>query len=812
MLKLLTCPRGHFWEQLGESASTEQKCPECGAPAETLPLLDLAPEAITTELPPPVAPPAPDFFDREGRPILFGYEVLEDLGRTPAGVRLYRAKQGIVNRLVLLKVVAAREDSSQQAWGSLRGEASALGKLSQANIVSIHEAGERDRQLFYNALELVDGPTLAQKVADKPLHFTQILRLMELLARAIDHAHEQGVLHRNLKPSSILLQPISQPAKSQALGDPPGPSCRLHSAWYVPRLVDFGLARRAVEGDPTDVELYGDQAGYLSPEQAWGRARDIDTTTDVYGLGGILYFLLTGKPPFRGPSLPDVLDAIQTADLIPPSDLRSVPRDLDTICRKCLARQPRRRYPSASELADDLRRVELSLPVTCRPVSRAEAFGKWIRRHPTFCVLLLTSVLALVWSMVTFFIGQADAEGGGAELIRLRQELARARTEAADLRKERERIRAREEFIAYRQQFQEAQQELARNKEQARDFLLRCPPAHRRFEWYYLFERAFDRGESKLAEQREGIVEVAFNPNDSRFLAIAFSVRGKLAAQRQGVVQLWDLQQQQETLRLSDFDGLVHALGFSPNGQFLATAGASANDNNGKVCLWHLGPPPQRGRAKWSETFPNKRVTGLVYSSDGSMIVVAGAGGSLTPLEAQTGASLRGTWGQEIWAIGRTMTTRVRSSSDGRYLASCTGSEGAVRLWASTGHLQQTFPVESTVQDIAFGGPWLAVAGSNNRVQLRDLRTGSAAGGWPTPLVVNVASRVRRLAFNADGTRLAGACEDGTIHVWAIVSDLVTEMLVLKATGTSGLAFSPSGKALAAAGAAEVVVFGVRGE
>src|SRR5262249_47377935 len=143
MLKLLTCARGHFWESADEPTPERPlACPECGAPADGLPLLDLAPEAMTAELPPPVAQIEIPLVGDDGRPNVAGFEITEDLGRSPTGVRLYRARQAGLGRDVLLEVVLAREDSSQNAWASLRGEANALGKLSHPNIIQIHEAGE----------------------------------------------------------------------------------------------------------------------------------------------------------------------------------------------------------------------------------------------------------------------------------------------------------------------------------------------------------------------------------------------------------------------------------------------------------------------------------------------------------------------------------------------------------------------------------------------------------------------------------------------------------------------------------------------
>jgi hypothetical protein len=202
MLKLLTCTQGHFWEKPNDDAP--EVCPVCGRAADTLPLLDLLPgeESPPASAEPPSPPP---LRDKEGRPVVAGYEILHDLGTGPTGVHLYRARQLLVNRLVVLKVVFAKDDPGQLAWGSLRNEAGALGRLVHPNIVQILDAGERERQLFYNAVEHVDGPTLAEALDGKPLPVRAALAFVETLARALHHAHEKNILHRNLKPKSILL-------------------------------------------------------------------------------------------------------------------------------------------------------------------------------------------------------------------------------------------------------------------------------------------------------------------------------------------------------------------------------------------------------------------------------------------------------------------------------------------------------------------------------------------------------------------------------------------------------------------------------
>jgi hypothetical protein len=483
MLALLSCPQGHFWEAVnGEEGASSNRpvCPACGAAAESIPLLDLAPSEPPSAEAAPVPPPPPPLRDDRGRPVVAGYEVYEEMGRGPTGVAFYRARQVLVNRPVLLKVVHAREDSGQVAWGSLRGEAGALGRLAHPNIVQVFEAGERDRQLFYNAVEFVDGPTLATLAADKVMTARQAVLLVETLALAVQHAHEKGVVHRNLKPASILLQPIPRSETKQHIESPVGPPYwEWHSTLYLPKITDWGLARRPVEGDVNDAELQGEQPCYLSPEQAWGRAKEIGPLTDVHALGAILYELLAGRPPFREATPSQTLDAIQCRE--PPRGER-LARDLAAICRRCLAKQPRRRYASARELAEDLRRWLTGHRVLARPPGLAYRGGRWVRRHARGLGVFGLGMLAC-WGLVALVRSSPRAAPSTAP----QAYTSRLQRELSQLRATHNQVVEREQEARYFQRIALAERALEdRNPEQARNLLDGCPDKPRRWEWYYL--------------------------------------------------------------------------------------------------------------------------------------------------------------------------------------------------------------------------------------------------------------------------------------------------------------------------------------
>jgi WD40 repeat protein/predicted Ser/Thr protein kinase len=341
---------------------------------------ELLPPAGTDRMPPSPLPQVP------------GYDVLEELGRGGMGV-VYRARQVTLGRLVALKMLRAGEEDQHPA--RLRAEAAALARLQHPNIVQVHEVGEHDGRPFL-VLEYVEGGCLAQRCG-KPHEPRAAAELVRTLAEATHAAHRQGVTHRDLKPGNVLL-----------------------TADGTPKITDFGLAKLAAgpagpDGSagrpgPEALTRTGQVLGtpqYMAPEQADHRLGPVGPATDVYALGAILYELVTGRPPFDGPTALDVLSRLLSEEALPPSRLQpGLPRDLATVCLKCLHKEPRRRYASAWELAEDLRRFRAGEPIRARPAGAAERVWRWARRNPTLA-LLTASVSVLALATVAVSVGAA---------------------------------------------------------------------------------------------------------------------------------------------------------------------------------------------------------------------------------------------------------------------------------------------------------------------------------------------------------------------------------------------------------------------
>ncbi len=357
----------------------EQQCARCGTRLAPAALDALCPQCLMG-----MASSVLGLSPRAGDSIqYFGdYELIQEIARGGMGV-VFAARQTSLNRIVAVKRMLETALATPEQVRRFRAEAEAAASLRHPNIVGIYEIGEHDGQHYFS-MEYIEGGNLAELVRDGPLAPRRAAEFLKTIAAAVAYAHERGILHRDLKPSNVLVDEHDQP-----------------------HVTDFGLAK-ILTGD-TDLTLSGQVLGtpsYMSPEQGAGRSAELGPATDIYSLGAVLYHLLTGRPPFAAETPAETLRHAKEVEPVAPRALNaSVPRDLETICLKCLAKEPARRYPTAQKLAADLDRFLRGEPIHARSVTRLERTWRWCRREPA----LAGSIGAVTLLLVALAVGSSVA-------------------------------------------------------------------------------------------------------------------------------------------------------------------------------------------------------------------------------------------------------------------------------------------------------------------------------------------------------------------------------------------------------------------
>ena len=689
------------------------------------------------------------------------YELLEEIGRGGMGI-VYRARDLALNRLVALKMILSGQFASEREVKRFQIEAEAAAKLDHPNIVPIYEFGEVQGQPFLS-LKLIEGSDMVKALQGAPMEAKPLAQLIATLARAVHYAHQHGILHRDLKPANILLDANAQP-----------------------HVTDFGLAKL---GDrDTALTLSSDVIGspnYMAPEQAAGGSHQLTTATDVYSLGAIMYELVSGRAPFHAPTPLETLRKLQEEEPPPPHSLyQSADRDLETICLKCMEKEPARRYGSAQALAEELERWLRGEPIQARPCSNWVRMRKWAGRNPK-----IAGLVALL--MVTFVLGVGGIVWQWWRAERLAREEGRLRAQAEHNEQAAQRsLYAADMLLA-------DQAVLDRNLGRAVALLARHTPGPgqpdlRGWEWHYLnglcrsdelrtlgmhgslvtSVRFAPGGQALVSGDDRGTIKV-WNPADGRLLrelktaahslsCLEFSPDGRWLAA--GVDQRVELREAQtwEVFQTFSFDAEIASVAFSADSRVLVMA---SNEE-----IVHRDLVASRELQRYPAAVTGRYTTGrIALSPDGQQLAATLSNHRIGRRSIRDGA-----WLRQLSGHSRS-TTDLAWSPDGRCLASG-GMDGVLRLWDAVSGRQVTNHTAHGVwiTAVAFSpdGTVLASTGGDQRVVLWRV------DGWcELANLKGSRSVLRSLAFAPDGRTLATGGQDGVVRLWETTAALPEPVL-----------------------------------
>ncbi len=715
-----------------------------------------------------IRPPAgsPEMATGERPRLSFGrFELVRELGRGGMGV-VYLARDPVLGRDVALKVPRPEVVVTAEARRRFMRKAHIAAVLDHPNIVPLYEAGELG-SVAYLVSAYCDGRSLSAwlKVHREPVPERVAARLIATLGGAVEHAHERGILHRDLKPGNIMLQAPDTAAPAST-----------DLSTLIPRITDFGLAKLTEDdGDLTRSGMAMGSPPYMSPEQAAGRLRDLGPTTDVYTLGATLYELLTGRVPFRGETSTETIRQVIQDDPIAPRVLRpKISRDLETICLHCLNKDAARRYQSAAALAQDLERFLAGRPILARPASPRERALKWARRRPDRAALAALAAIVAV--------GAAGGMAWSNSWLREHNRLLRREIDRADRHAdEAERHLHAAQLRLARQAFDAGQFE--RVQEVLLDDVYGPGPGHRDFAWWYLWR--LSRREVALLGHHEAPVRCIDLSPDGRALA---------SGDAAGNIILWDTSSGRSRTLPPGQRGAAERLAFSPDGSVLASCGeiGPASTGEKELRLWDVASGRLRARP-----------VGAV--ADEVRVMTFLDGGRLLAVVTRDAHDVRTIRVWDLAADAAAPSLRYRVAGFGFVMTSPGGGVFAVRESdgrltlrdVADGRITRTVSTElpdASALAVSADGRWLAAASAPNRVFVWDL------GGDREPRVYSDhLFRPDRLIFAPDASTLLAVAGGRQVSV----RDLATGRKRMIASfdparvGEFRHAFSPDGSRLA---------------
>ena len=652
----------------------------------------------------------------EGRtsswPLVPGYEILSIVGSGGMGI-IYKARQRDLNRIVALKMIRGSELDDPETRERFRAEAEAVAKLQHPNIIQVFEVGtvatpnsDWQRSPFIS-IEFVDGGSLDQRT-ETPQAPEYAARIVEKLARATHAAHCVGVIHRDLKPPNVLL-----------------------TATGEPKIADFGVAKQI--GTSDSGHRFVTQAGtavgtpqYMAPEQVEGNA--VTPAIDIYALGVILYELLTARLPFQGDTALKTLELVLEQEPVSPRLLQpNLPRDLETICLKCLQKSPERRYATAEALADDLARWAEGKPIHARPIGRIERASRWVKRNPTVASLSALVVLVALTGLVGVLWKWREAESNAHAATRA----ARLADERADSERWE---RYRSSIVAATSAFQ------VHNVVAARRALDAAPEEHRNWEWRYL-HRQLDVSHS---------IHRGTELKNFQFLN---SADGLQIVRRDAgtTLRVWDANKRQFTHSFEDEPHLNGRL-LSPDGNFLAY-----HSNDTTIVVRNLATGTTQSVLRGHENL----VVSMRFSPDGTKLGTGSHDKTGRIWDCATGKLLVVLRGHHH------MVGELAFSANGQWLASAGWHDRTAQIWnAKTGEATAVLKGHlGDVTGVAFSPDGTRLLSVEHYPSFR-LRLWETATGRSLAVLDGHANVVADYSFSPDGSRIATTGMDQTIRIW----------------------------------------------
>ncbi len=735
-------------------------------------------------------------------PSVPGYTIRRELGRGARGV-VYLADDARLRRLVAVKVIKQGIDLRPRELSRFRTEAEAMARLRHANIIPIYDVGENDGRPFL-AMEYLEGGSLGDAVGQTPQLPRTAAALVEALAKAMHHAHQRGVIHRDLKPGNVLLAAV---AGSGADADA--------TTSYVPapervKITDFGLAKLLDEDkDRTGLTMPGEPMGtpsYMSPEQANGDVHEIGIRSDVYALGAVLYKLLTGHAPYEGSSKWEVIKKVQS-DAVTPTPPRQcrpdIPRDLEAICLKCLEKEPARRYASADTLAHELRRFLNgdALRHTGR-VSVFERMWRWGRRNPAWGTAAVLAIVVLaglivVPTVVAFMkenhnqelkkalrdtqyqlainhldqgLNLCEQGNGGVGLLKLAQGLAKTPDDAHDLK------------YVFRNNLASWPDRL---------HTLKTVVEHGRVIHAVAFA---PDGRSILTAGSDGarLWDISTGemrrvlPHPPLVRAAAFSPDGTIVvtAGADRTARLWDTKTGKAIGEPIVHRYDVNAVAFSPDGLTILTGCGNAvkNDEVGTAQLWDaqtrkpLDTPAHQHRSM---------VNSVAFSPDGKSALSGGWDNRVIRWDVSTGRQIGKSLDHSVYV------TCIAFSPEGRMIV--TASHKCAQMWNADTGQPVGYPLlhGRMVQAVAFSpdGRYVLTGSYDKTARLWDVRTGKLVGQS-----LFHPDTVRAVAFSPDGRTILTGSDDGVARLWESVSGKSRGVCWEHGSTVRAIAFSADGK------------------